>query len=328
MLKITVSKAENLPLISKKERKTTIYCFSTLYLTYFIDSFKNDEKTKNPKWNREIKVDMFRCGSLVFTLYGTQMLSHVFIGKVEINMSQFLLEGPGKEIFQEPFHQVNCSFPLTFCESSNAKLHLSFLYVPRNIPQVQYEHIKDPFVYVWVSLSPPMPNPSQFVEFELLQIVPDQDEKTKECLAYTLGQHHSWEQIGFYSSKLYHLANGIAPLAIINLMGNGYRYHFFIVNVPEGYSGNVRVNFLAERTQCFKSVRGQVYDVPSPDYGIFKTVDIKVEPNKKYSVPFYMYFSNTFVKKSQFGSFDLIETEIVPYHPEMDYIDQCKPYLL
>lgn len=54
MLKITVSKAEKLPLISKKERKATIYCFSTLYLTYFIVSFKNDEKTKNPKWNREI----------------------------------------------------------------------------------------------------------------------------------------------------------------------------------------------------------------------------------------------------------------------------------
>lgn len=94
--------------------------------------------------------------------------------------------------------------------------------------------------------------------------------KTKDCLAYTLGRNHSWEQIGFYSSKLYHLANGIAPFAIINLLGNGYRYYFFIVNVPEGYSGNVRVNFLAERTQCFKSVRGQVYDVPSPDYGISK----------------------------------------------------------
>lgn len=48
----------------------------------------------------KFQIDMFRCGSLLFTLYGTQMLSQDFIGKVEINMSQFLLEGSGKEIFQ------------------------------------------------------------------------------------------------------------------------------------------------------------------------------------------------------------------------------------
>lgn len=327
MIQIQIISADNLPVPTTKERKTKIFCFSASSCNYFYDSFKNKENTRNPKWNSTFNVDLFRCSNLTFKLYSSRLLSRdIYLGEVLIDFSSYLLQSPGNEILKQPYGCIRCEFPITSCNSPNAILSLSFLYIPRFYRPIQFKDVSSPFIHVWSTFTPSIESIENNIEIELFQAYVIKEKKNKTGFFYNLNNFHSWESVGYSSSTHTVLGpTGFTPIRTFFLERINNKYNFFIINVSNNYSGIVTLNILAERQGKAFSMDDKKFIMPRNDknhlIGTVKTVDIKVEPNKKYLVPIYLFYEKKMLKKT----FDINQFQQLTTHnsnSKSDFADQ------
>lgn len=318
--------ADNLPVPTAKERKTKIYCYSSSSCKYFFGSFKNNENTRNPKWNCSFDVDLFRCNNLTFKLYGSHLFSSdIFIGEVTIDFPSFILQSPGNEIMKQPYGCIRCEFPITSCMSSNATLSLSFLFKPKSYLPIQFNDVSNPFLHVWATFNPSIKSIDNNIEIEILQI--NKDKKSNEGFFYNLNNHHSWESVGYSSSTHKILGpTGFTPIRTFSLERINNNYNFFILNVLN-YSGVITLNIVAERqgkkvyinNACFISPRNDKNHI----IGTVKMVDIKVESNKKYLVPIYLFYEKKIIKKTfEINQFQQLEDNYTQL--KSDFVEQSR----
>lgn len=324
MIEIHIISAKNLPVPTQKERKTKIFCFSSSSCHYFYNSFKNNSDTKNPIWDCKFDVDLFRCSVLTFKLYSSRMLSKdIFLGTVDINIFHFLTNSPGKEILKSPYQLVNCEFPLSSCKSPNAVLNLSFMYSPKIYRFIQVNKISKPLIHVWTTFTPSPPNIENIVEIELLQVCPYKD--NNDAFYYYFNKFHPWESIG--SSSLSNTILGQTGYTQIHTLYtdriNG-KYNFFILKVSN-YSGVVTLNFVSEKHGRQKNIKNKMFITPKANntaIGTIKTIDVVVEPYKKYCCPFYFFYDKKFFSENfEFNSFPLIEAQIQKSDAVLDFSD-------
>lgn len=306
MIRIQIICAENLPVPTKVERKTKIICFSSSTCDYFIGSFKNGENSRNPRFNCSFDVDLFRCIYLSFKLYSSRLFSDdIFLGDVFINFSTFLQKPPGEEIFKRTTESAQFNFPLTSCSSPNAILSLSFSFLPRIYRPIQIKDLTVAYIHVWATFTPSIEKYENQIEIDLLQAC------LKTGYFYNLNNSHSWESVGYSSYDcVFHGQTGFTPIRTFFLERIDEKINFLIVNV-ENYSGVITLNFVAEqkmKEECFEdkfflSLKNNKNDL----IGKVKTVDIKVEKNKKYCAPVYLFYEEKMIKNSfeinQFQSF-------------------------
>lgn len=325
MIKVNIITAENLPVPTKKERKTKILCLSTSSCNYFYGSFKNSENTRNPNWNCSFDVDLFRCCTLYFKLYSSQLLSKdIFLGEVNINFSKFFYESPGNDILKIPYECIKCEFPITSCSSPNAKLSLSFLFIPKSYRPIQFKDVSKPFIHLWATFTPTIQGIDNNIEIELLQTYAIQEKKTKSGYFFNLNNSHSWESVGYSSSNRTFLGpTGFTPIRTFFLKRINGLFNFFIVNV-KNYSGVVTLNFIAEKKGKKEYLDDKYFISPKKEknlIGTVKTVDIRVEPNKRYCAPFFLFTEKKLIKRVfEFCPFQQLTTH--NFDSKSDYSDQ------
>lgn len=312
MIRIQINGAQDLPVPTKKERKTTIFCFCSSSCTYFFDSYKNKENTRNPVWNASFEVDLYRVSYLKFKLYSSRLFTRkIFLGESSIDFSTFLSQPPGDKLLKQPYGSVRYEFPLTLCYSPNAYLSLSFLYIPKFYRPIQFKDLSNPIIHVWATFTPDFSRIENNIEIGLVQTCIDKDKNIGYF--YDLNDLHSWESVGFSSNKNVVLGQtGFTPIRTFLLDRIKNKYTFFVIDTPNDYSGTVTLNFVAEREGKTVFVDGDVLFSPKKSkdlIGTIKTVDIRVEPKKKYLVPLYLFYMKKIFKKSfELNQFQLITT--------------------
>lgn len=316
MLHIRVVSAQNLPVPTKKIRKTKIYCFSYSSRRYFYDSFKSKEKTTDPKFEGEFDLDLFRAVNLSFTIFSSRLLSKdVFLGRVDIDVCNFLSSQQGMQIMRSPHSIVQVQFPITHCESQNATLLISFSYSPSIYNSVEFKDLSKPTIHFWVTYNPPLEitNNEQIpVEIELLEASLYDDRKSGDLNVFftNLNKYCNWETVGNSSNNhVFPSPSGVTQVHTFALSRVSDCYVFFILNV-NNYAGTVTINFIEEKKDKTKNFQdGPYFEVDSKkdQIGTVKTVSLQVEPNKKFCAPLFMFYEKkTFSKKLEFNQFPVV----------------------
>ena len=315
MIHVKVIKAENLPDTKKKVRKTKVYCFSSSSRRYYLDKYKSKEK-KNPKWKGEFDIYLFRASNLSFTIFSSRMLAKkVFIGRVDIDVCNLLSNDIGKQILSHPNSYVEQKFPIKLCNSQNATITLSFSYSPSVYQQIEFKDISKPTIHFWATYDPPLKltEDEQIpVEIELLQATAIKDRKIGETnVFYTnLNKETVWDAIGCNSNSIvFPSSTGYTQVHTFKLSRIADKYEFFILNVFN-YKGTVTINFIEEKRGKNKKFKdGYFFTIKSgkDNIGTVKSVSLKVEENKKYCAPFFMFYDKKFsVKTMNFVDFPMI----------------------
>lgn len=308
MIHIRVIEAENIPIYNNQSRKTLISCFSISSYRYYYGSFKSKDKTTHPIWNAEFDADLFRLIELNFTFYGTRILSKdVFLGKVDIDFIKFISKPPGNQIIGGLDCSIRYEFPI-ICDSPNAFLSLSFSYIPSIYRPIEFNPstYSKHFIHLWATFSPPITNFETPVEIELLQAFPIEDETSdiKYGLYYNLNKETPFESIGKSSSPRYFLGpTGLTQIHSFSVSRMNGKFTFFILNISN-FSGKVTLNFISEQKGKFQHFNNYNYMQPktpnNEEIGIIKTIEINVQPNMKYCIPFYLFFEYHEFKKNTF----------------------------
>lgn len=342
MLSIQVLNAQNLPVPTTKERKTRIYCYSFSSGHYFYDSYKNDENTRNPVWEESFDVELFRCSRLYFRIYSSRLLSEeIFLGDVNIDVLSFLNQKPGSEILKAPYGTIRCEFRLSNCQSPNSILNLTFTYTPTPYSPIEVKDISKSRIHLWTTYSPLPTNPNSAVNIELLQAtVYKNKDKSESGTFLHFSKSHSWEDVG-YGSMDNQVLGSTGPTQIRTFYLNriSEKYNFFIINSIE-YTGTVILNFVCDRVGKIDKVDNGLFETPltkKNQIGIIKSIQVNVQPNKKFCVPIYMYFEKKLVnsifemkdfpliscdKPSKLTDFCDIESNDIPF--EKQIIEKAK----
>ncbi|KAK8897630.1 hypothetical protein M9Y10_015593 [Tritrichomonas musculus] len=316
MLHIRVVSAHNLPVPTKKVRKTKIYCFSYSSRRYFYDAFKSKEKTTDPKFDGEFDLDLFRAVDLSFTIFSSRLLSKdVFLGRVDIDLCKLLSEETGKKILGSPHSISEVSFPITSCDSQNATLLLAISYNPSVYKSIDFKDLSKPTIHFWATYNPPLEitdNDQIPVEIELFQASPNKDRKSGDLNVFftNLNKYSNWESVGDSSNNhVFPSPAGVTQVHTFALSRISDCYEFFILN-DNNYTGTVTLNFIEEKKDKTKRFSdGPYYEVDDKkdQIGTVKTVSLQIEPNKKFCVPIFMFYEKkTFSKKLEFYQFSAL----------------------
>lgn len=317
MITIRVIEAKNLPIYNNHMRKTIISCFSFSSYPYFYGSFKNRKKTINPQWNCEINIDLFRLIDLSFSIYGYRYSKEdFFIGIVNLNFIQFISKPQINQILSSPGSLFQQEFPISSCKSPNASLLLSFSYSPIVYRPIQFNPSAylDTTIHVWSSYSPAIENDSNPVEIELLQSFYFQKKNglSQYGIFYTLNKETSWGSVGKSTkSKCFFGQTGQSQVHSLSVSKLSGKHTFFILNVFD-YSGKVTLNFVSEKRGKNHIFEDVIFIKPKkkhPKMGLIKSFEINVQSNKKFCIPFYLFYK---VNSAQSYSYEFSQFESEP----------------
>lgn len=337
MIRIRVLEADNLPVYNNQFRKTLISCFSVSSYRYYYGSFKSKEKTTHPSWNAEFDVDLFRLVELNFSLYGTRLFSKdIFLGNATIDFIQFVSKPPGNQIIGSPDCSIRYEFPITDCDSPNAVLSLSFAFIPTIYRPIEFNpsSYSKNNIHLWATFSPPLNNFETPVDIELLQAFSIEDEQSdiKYGLYYNLNKETPFECIGKSSSPHNFLGpTGLTQIHSFAISRMNGKCTFFILNVAN-YTGTVTLHFILDPKGKFDHFDDKNYMQPknSQEIGTIRTIDVKVEPNKKFCVPYFLYFETHEFKKNTFEFFEcetianFDKTKIQNENGQREYSDRVR----
>lgn len=335
MISIRILEAQNLPTVNGHASKTIISCYSFSSYRFYIGSFTSKDKSTNPKWNIEFKIELFRLINLRFALFGYRSNhNNIYIGDVAIPFNQFISTSPGNQILESSETSIRFEFPITNCKSSNAELSLVFQYFPSIYRPIKFKKSSNynSYIHIWSTYSPGIQSPDPQVEIELFQTIkmPSEKKGQKISLSYFLNKNVSWESIG--NSSLKQCINGPTGLTQVHTLSlpqiSGI-FSFFVLNVST-FSGKVSLHFLFESKTKAKYIDDKFFIKPKkkkPSIGTIKVIEINVESNKKYFVPFYMYYETNPTKSNifefnQFGSETEMPTfDVKSISKDADYSD-------
>lgn len=151
------------------------------------------------------------------------------------------------------------------------------------------------YIHIWSTFSPSLSNSFESpIEIELLQAfkIPIQKSFLKYGLFYILNKEVSWESVGSSSlSKCVLLPTGPTQLLSLSLPRINGKFNFFILNVTN-FTGKVTLNFVYEKNTKNKNFGIKTFVKSAKNkknIGLIKTIEINVQPNKKFLVPFYLF---------------------------------------
>lgn len=334
MIHIRVLQAQNIPVYNNQHRKTLISCFSISSYRYFYGSFKSKEKTTEPSWNAEFDADLFRLIELNFSLYGTRFMSkNVFLGNVNIDFIDFLSKPPGNQILSGPEISIRFEFPITTFTPSNAFLSLAFSFTPTIYRPIEFNpsFYTNYFIHLWPTFNPPLQNQESPVEIELLQAFHFEEEKSdiQYGIFYNLNKDTPFESIGKSSTPRYFIGpTGLTTLHSFSVPRLNGKYTFFILNVSQ-FSGTVTLNFVSEQKGDYFHFDDKNFMRPknSQKIGTIRTIDVNVQANMKYLVPFYLFFETNEFKRNTFEFNECTTIATVDrstLQPSVDYSDRLR----
>lgn len=322
MIHVKVIKAEHLTESKKNYSKTKILCFSSSSRDYYCDKFKNREKVNTTHWNGEFDVSLFKASNLSFIIFGSKMLSKgkkKFLGRVDVDVCKLFTEDAVKQIISDPKTIYECKFPIKSSESQNATLTLAFSYKPTVYKQIEFKDISKPTIHFWTSYDPPIEiteTEKMPVEIELFQgeLINDRQNGEMNIFFTNFNKYTTWQSVGNSSCNLVvPLQNGLTQVHSFKLSRVAGKYEFFLLNVSN-YSGNVTLNFVEEKRGKLKKFKdGSYFTIKSgkENVGIIKTISVKVESNKLYCLPIFMFYDKKFVEKTMnFVSFPAVNCDV------------------
>lgn len=327
MISIRILEAQNLPIINDHARKTIISCYSYSSYRFYYGKFTSKDKSTNPKWNSEFKIELFRLINLHFTLSGFRANQHHFyIGDVKIHFSQFISNSPGNQIINSSGTSIRYEFPITNCQAKNAELSLSFSYFPFIYRPIRFKRTSNfnTYIHVWSNYSPSIQSAEPQVEIELFQALkmPSIEKRQKAGLCYFLDKNISWESVGKSSlTQCFNGPTGPTQIHSLSLPQISDIYTFFVLNVCN-FSGQVSLNFVFENKADSKYIDNKLFIKPKkrrPTIGTIKVIDINVQPNTKILVPYYMFYETNSTKANLFEFYQIgSETEMPIFDKSKD----------
>lgn len=295
MIHINNLNAIYIPILTKKIKKTKIYCLSQSSRSYFFKSSKSNEKTINPKWDLELDIDLFRCHILTFLLFSSKEKGKkVYIGRVDINMISFLLEEKGKDLINQPQKTIQYEFQIKTTIPTESFLKISLSYYPVVYPKIELNDIECNYIHIWATFSPPNYD-FQNNPIEISMIQGCKYGNTNGCYwgSYSFYSKQTlWENVGYNSQNEYIFTpSGLSQIHSLSFHRINLKMITFILNVSN-YQGTVTMNLVLENEKEVKIFNNQQYIVPEIKHkkiGILKTYEIQCEPNHKYCFPFCMF---------------------------------------
>ncbi|KAK8853716.1 hypothetical protein M9Y10_016259 [Tritrichomonas musculus] len=319
MINIRVLEANNIPIFKNKQRKTTISCYSYSSYRFFYGTYKSKDKSTNPQWDLDFNADLFKIIHLRFFLYGLESNdNNIFIGSVTFNFVQFISSSPGNQILSNPGSGIINEFPIKSSKTSDAKLTLSFTYIPTVYPknQIKLSFSTNPILHIYTTFSPSLNHDEKPVEIEILQAysLPNENGNRRLGYYYSLNKETPWEIVGKSSLDRCFLGpTGLSQIHSLSIPRIKGKYTFFILNVSK-FIGKVTLNFIYEKMgelvhvadKCFIKTKKK-----NQSTILAKTIDVDVVPDKKYFIPYYLFFDSN-SNKCQFNRFPN-ETESITF---------------
>lgn len=308
MINVRVLEAKNLPILNDHLRKTIVSCFSYSSYRYYYGSYKSKGKSTNPKLDFDFNVDLFKLIQLRFDIYGYRSMNDDFyIGYTTINFNQFISESPGDQILNNPGSSIQKEFPIISTFTKDSKLTLIFTYLPNIYHPIKFKPSYDTnsILHIWATFSPNQDHANNPAEIELLQAIPIPDDKNIDRIGYfyNLSKENSWESVGRSSLDRYFLGpTGPTQVHSLSLPKLDGKYTFFILDVAD-FSGKISLNFAYENSGDFAHFADKCFiktKKNNQSIGIIKTIDVDVEPNKKYLVPYYFFIEMNSMKMTEY----------------------------
>lgn len=299
MLHIQVVQAKSLKFPRNNIQKTCIICYSDSSKTYYYGYFINKHKTTNPQWNGEFDVFLFHASTLRFMLYiDSIFIRDKFLGKVEIDIYSFFSQGEGKNLISHPNESFEFQFPIS---KQDATLYLSITYINKTYPPMSFLDIPRPILHLWLTYENEYQYDGFFnpINLEMIQIKTGfYNSINGKNITYSyFNQYNSWETTRVLSSeKNIFVEPQFTQIHTFDLYYLSDQYDFLILNVGN-YTGKVTLNFVVENIRYLSDMK--------PIIGTIKTIDIHVESNKKYAVPLYIHYNNSYQNKD-------LEIESIP----------------
>ena len=292
MIKIKVLHAINIKFPKDKIKKTKIDCFANSSIKYFYGSFTNNKKTDNPQWNSEIVIKSIHAGTINFILYSSSFISkNVQLGTVDIDLYSFFNQ-EGKQIINNANEYIQFQFPISTQEASF--LYLSFCYTEKVYQPIIFCDINKPILHFWITSSPQCEFDGSYspIELEITQITRNyniSNIRSNEKWHYShCDKFVSWRTTGVnFSETPVFVGSQFSQIYSFIVYKITNIFNFLILNVSN-YEGKVTLNLIAEHYMPFKPI------VDDSQIGMIKTIDINVEPNKKYAIPFYLLLTSAF----------------------------------
>lgn len=316
MIHINHFNATNVPILTKKLRKTKIYCISSSSRLYFYKSSKSKEKTVNPNWDFELDIDLFRCHTLSFLLNSSKFASKkVYIGKVEIDVTSFLTQGDGKKLIDNPTQSINFDFQIKTIIPTESFLKFSISYFPVIYPSITLKDIQCTFIHIWTSYSPSNPTnydtQNNLVEISMIQGYKYKNGKNIQGAYKLYNKNTIWESVGCSSQNQYFYGQtGLSQISSLCCHRIKNKYEVFILN-SANYQGTVTLNLVVENEKKVKIIQNQQYIVPKTKHKIIGTVvtyEIQCKLNHKYCFPFCLNVEQN--GNTNFFSFPCLSMEI------------------
>lgn len=308
MICIRVIEAQNLPIFNGHSRKIIVTCQSYSSYGFYHGSFKSREKTENPKWNAEFKIELFRLIDLRFSLFGYRTnQNHFYIGEVNIHFNHFTSQPPGNQITNEDGTNVRYEFKVENCQNENASLSLMFSYKPFLYRPIEFKKSSgvNAYIHLWCNYSPSISDSTPKVDIELFQIIkmPVNVKGLRIGLAHVLDKSVSWESVGRSSlEKCFKDSTGLTQVHSLALPQISGMFSFFVLNVND-FSGKVSLNIVFEGKTKTKYIDSLLFIQPEEKkqlIGTLKSIDTNVQENKKYLIPFYIYYETNSTKANIF----------------------------
>lgn len=323
MIHIQVLRTRNLKFPGNKLKKTEILCFSKLTeFKYYhgCSSNKSNKKTENPIWNYEFDLDLIDAHSLIFEIHVNSMFArNRFLGQVKIDLFQFLTQGEGKQLINNPNQRFEFQFPIS---TQDATLDLSFIYSELIYHPIPVEDIKNPIILAWLTLDPIIEydginNP---IKLELMEVNVGCNNLYLcyyKNIYYSLyNEFVSWKNTRIESSdKNAFVGSEFAQIHKFHLNSLQGVYAVFILNVSN-YTGKVKFNLIAKNWKYPQVNEERMI-------GTITTIDVQVEANKKYVIPCTFHLEKE--NEKQFLEIDSIPTNNVVFdktcQTDNDYLD-------
>ena len=323
MIHIQVIQARNLKFPDNRLKTTDISCFSRFNSDYYyflgFCTNKKKEKTANPKWNWEFDLNLIHAYSILFKInFGNIFRINKFLGQVEIDFNQFLTHGEGKQLIKNPNQKFVFQFPIS---TQDATLDISFIYSELVLTPISVVDIPHPILHFWVTLDPKYENDelNNPIKIELITInvgLHNMNLKSGENICYShFNEFVSWKPTKIESSiKNVFVGTEFTQMHSIQINCLDDVYDVIILDVSN-YTGRATLHLIAEGNWKFNQ---------SNKIGTIEQIDIHIENNKKYVVPFTLH-SNFLADGKCDLEINSIPTNNLVFdkkNPYEDYLDQ------
>ena len=232
MLKLSIKSAINLPSPTKKPLKYQVVIYGINFVFFYLGETQfSKEKTRNPVFNADFLLDIFRIGhKLKLVINGkTFLVPKIFIGNAIIDLSQLspnIAFGQLRIPISQQLSQIQAELEVEY-EFQN----MIYRSIPFN------SHIQS-VLYIFITYNSPVTDFSHLpVEIQCLHPFIN--------YYYLLHEKSCWESIGYCSEQFKWINMPSGPTQVIRINPSNFKHHsFYFILKSNTYTGSLFFNFL------------------------------------------------------------------------------------